>query len=311
MMGGPSLRYSKLGYVSLNVTDVARSRNFYEKILGLEFSGLGPDGEVFLRCSSDHHNLVLHPSPRAGLRRLAWQMESERDIDRVVEIARAWQFPVEEVSAAECDDLGQERTVRFTEPLTSARMEYYCRRHGPETTAFEPTVAKIQRLGHVVLRTPDYKRAVEFFRDVLNFPISDTIEGRTTFMRCFPNPFHHSLGIGSGPKRALHHVNFMVSDIDDIGRAFWRMQKNDVPIVFGPGRHPPSDSIFLYFTDPDGITCEYSFGMEEFPELNPRPSRLLEPIASSIDDWDCAPPRFNPVDISSEDLISVPEVPAN
>ena len=54
----------------------------------------------------------------------------------------------------------------------------------------------------------------------------------------------------------------MVTDIDDIGKAVYRARKLDAPIVFGPGRHPPSESSFFYFLDPDGMTLEYSFGME-------------------------------------------------
>ena len=77
----------------------------------------------------------------------------------------------------------------------------------------------------------------------------------------------------------------MVTDMDDIGRAFNRMPENDIPIVFGPGRHPPSGSIFYYFLDPDGMTVEYSFGMEEFPEHNPRKPRSLEPRPDSGDYW--------------------------
>ena len=58
----------------------------------------------------------------------------------------------------------------------------------------------------------------------------------------------------------------MVSEIDDIGRAISRFSRNNVRVVYGPGRHPPSGSVFLYFLEPDGITLEYSYGMEEFPE---------------------------------------------
>ncbi len=79
----------------------------------------------------------------------------------------------------------------------------------------------------------------------------------------------------------------MVSEIDDIGKAVNRLNRNQVPIVHGPGRHPPSGSIFLYFLDPDGLTVEYSFGMETFPAENPRKPRLMEPIQPSFDYWDC------------------------
>ena len=81
----------------------------------------------------------------------------------------------------------------------------------------------------------------------------------------------------------------MVSDIDDIGQAIYRIKKHDIKVVFGPGRHPPSDSIFYYFLDPDGITVEYSFGMEEFAEDSPRPARYMEPVPESLDIWGAVP----------------------
>jgi 2,3-dihydroxy-p-cumate/2,3-dihydroxybenzoate 3,4-dioxygenase len=55
--------------------------------------------------------------------------------------------------------------------------------------------------------------------------------------------------------------------------------------VFGPGRHPASTSVFLYFLDPDGMTLEYSFGMEQFPERDPRPPRRLDPAPLNVDSW--------------------------
>ena len=72
----------------------------------------------------------------------------------------------------------------------------------------------------------------------------------------------------------------------DIGRGISRFNKAQVPIVNGPGRHPPSGSMFLYYLDPDGITVEYSFGMEEFPAEGARKPRVMEPIKASIDYWD-------------------------
>ena len=81
----------------------------------------------------------------------------------------------------------------------------------------------------------------------------------------------------------LHHVNFMVTEINDIGRALHRLRAQGVPIVHGPGKHPTSGSIFLYFLDPDGITLEYSFGMEEFLEADAREPRLLFAAPESID----------------------------
>jgi len=95
-------------------------------------------------------------------------------------------------------------------------------------------------------------------------------------------------------KRSFHHLNFMVSEIDDVGKAIHRFNSNDVPIVYGPGRHPASGSVFLYFLDPDGVTLEYSFGMEKFDEVNPRPHRVMPPVPQSADTWGAPPdPRMS------------------
>jgi 2,3-dihydroxy-p-cumate/2,3-dihydroxybenzoate 3,4-dioxygenase len=68
-----------------------------------------------------------------------------------------------------------------------------------------------------------------------------------------------------------------------------RMRKANVPIVFGPGRHEPSGSLFLYFLDPDGMTLEYSFGMEEFPEDATREARSLDAKPEVLDIWGSVP----------------------
>ena len=148
-----------------------------------------------------------------------------------------------------------------------------------------PTVAKIQRLGHVVIRCKNRDAVLRTLTEQLNFKVSDHFGDQVAFLRCFPNPYHHSFGLSRGDEDGLHHLNFMVTDVDDIGRAMNRMRKNDVEIVYGPGRHDISNSIFLYYLDPDRLTTEYSFGMEEFPEEAPRPARQLPMRPEILDSW--------------------------
>ena len=278
-----SHRYLKLGYVALNVSEMERSMAFYEGLWGLRANGQGPDGAHFLRCSEDHHNVVLYQG-KPGLKRIGWQLESDHDLHELAQTLKKNGLAVHEVDAAERQALRQGPTLRFTDPFTGATHEYYAEMER-EDENWGPTVANIQRLGHVVLKASHYAETLKFYTEVLNFRISDRIGERATFMRCFPNPFHHSLGLNNSSGPALHHVNFMVSEIDDIGKALWRFNKNKVPIVWGPGRHPPSGSVFLYVLDPDGLTVEYSYGMEEFPEEDARDHRVLPAVAESGDYW--------------------------
>jgi len=277
-------RYRRLGYVALNVTRLAASQRFYRELLGLQDAGVSA-GEVVLRCSPRHHDLLLSEAPTAGLKRVGWEMETDADLDAIrAHLEGTLGLATREVAAAECTRLGLARAFRITEPNTGACFEYYCDMAAADSP-YVPTVTKIARVGHVVLQTATHAATERYFLEQLNFRASDRIEGAVTFLRCFPNPLHHSFGLSNSTKSGLHHVNFMVTDIDDIGRALYRMQAADVPIVFGPGRHPPSESIFLYFLDPDGLTVEYSFGMEEFPEHAPREPRLLPMSLQSIDYW--------------------------
>jgi 2,3-dihydroxy-p-cumate/2,3-dihydroxybenzoate 3,4-dioxygenase len=280
------IRYRKLGYVALNVSDLERSATFYRDLVGLQ-PVAGAEGEAarFFRCDYDHHNIMLFQGARPGLKRIGFEMESAAHLEALFESLQNKGLKVWEVPREECARFHQGRSFRLAEPCTGATFEFYESMLEFGGQPFQHTLAKIQRLGHVVLRTPEYAEAVAFFTGVLNFRVSDSIEEAVTFMRCFPNPFHHSFGIGKGKARGLHHVNFMVTEVDDIGRAIWRFNKAQVPIVNGPGRHPPSGSMFLYYLDPDGLTVEYSFGMEEFPEANPRKPRVLEPIRESFDYW--------------------------
>lgn len=283
-----AIRYQRLGYVALNVSDLDRSEDFYTRVLGLEAMGRGPGDCRFLRCSDKHYDIVLHKGAEPGLKRIGFEMESPEALEQLRSTLERAGQPILEVPPQECAAYKLRNCIRTTVPHTGAVFDFYDAMREFGGRSFQPTVAKIQRLGHVVLKTDEYDQAVAFFTRTLNFQMSDEVDGLVAFMRCFPNPFHHSFALSKAAGKSLHHVNFMVTEVDDIGKAIWRFEKESVPVVNGPGRHPPSGSMFYYFLDPDGLTLEYSFGMEEFAEHGARKSRVLEPIRESIDYWGSA-----------------------
>lgn len=278
------IRYRKLGRVELNVTDLARAREYYENVVGLQYVDTGRDGEVRLRCDHEHHSMTLHAASEAGLRCAGFELEDMAQFEPLITRLERAGLAVHETDPATCAARGQQRAIRIFEPLVGANVEFYVAT-ADSARPFVPTVTRIQRLGHVVFNTPDAAQAVAFWRDVLNFSESDSVGEFITFMRCWPNPWHHGIGIAKYERRCLHHVNYMVTEIDDIGRALSRLKTAGSDVVFGPGRHPASDSVFLYFLDPDGLTMEYSFGMEAFPEAFPREPRRIAPSPTALDYW--------------------------
>jgi 2,3-dihydroxy-p-cumate/2,3-dihydroxybenzoate 3,4-dioxygenase len=300
-------RYRKPGYVALNVTDLARSIHFYRDLIGLQLEQQIGDDIAFLRCGDEHHNLVLYRASEPGIKRMAFELESPGDVDRARNYIAQQGWDLQEVSADEALQLKQGPTLRFRVPEHSLTFEFYsqmARGIGP----YVPSVAKIQRLGHVVIHCKDRDAFLKVLTEKLNFKVSDHFGEQVAFLRCFPNPFHHSFGVSRSDRDALHHVNFMVTDVDDVGRATNRLRNNGVEIVYGPGRHDISNSIFLYYLDPDKMTVEYSFGMEEFPEEAPREPRQLPMRPEILDSWGGMPaPNFG----KSGNVEFTPAMPAS
>lgn len=279
------VRYRKLGYVELNVTNLERSRDFYRDFVGLEHIGSRGGAELF-RCDPEEpYSVVLHEAKDAGYKRAGWILEDESQFAvlqrRLDDAGCPWVM----LDPDECGERGFMQAMRMSEPCTGATLEFYLPAGTREVSPVAVTHTKFQRLGHVVWATPERDEAIEFFMNVLNFRMSDMIGTGTAFLRPFPTPWHHGIGIGRSSHRHFHHLNFMVQEIDDVGKCLHRARKHEVPIVFGPGRHVASGSIFLYFLDPDGTTLEYSFGMEMFPEENPREPEVLPLVPESFDSW--------------------------
>lgn len=283
----PPFSYEKLGYAAINVTNLDRSVAFYQNLMGLDLVEQKND-VAYLRCSSDHHNLVLYTAEKAGLKRVSNKMATQEDLTRAYEFYLAEDLHPVWLSVEESQELNQGPTFRVREPQSGVMFEFYDRMTHL-ALPYKPTVTQIVRIGHVVVGSPNYEKAVHNLNTIFNFAISDFVEHKFAWMRCFPNPLHHTFAIGNSDRNHLHHINFMVTDIDDIGKAMNRMKKAGVEIVFGPGRHLPSTSIFLYFLDPDGLTMEFSFGMEELPAETARLPRMLQMHPNTMDIWGSPP----------------------
>jgi catechol 2,3-dioxygenase-like lactoylglutathione lyase family enzyme len=77
----------KLSHVVLGSPDAAASRRFFVDAIGFRVSDeVRPMGASFLRCSTDHHNLLVQSGPVAFLHHTAWEMD---DVDAVGRAAAA------------------------------------------------------------------------------------------------------------------------------------------------------------------------------------------------------------------------------
>jgi catechol 2,3-dioxygenase-like lactoylglutathione lyase family enzyme len=87
VLPAPPARPRKLSHVVIGSPDAKASRRFFVDGLGFAVSDEVPAiGASFLRCSSDHHNLLVQGGPVAFLHHTAWEMD---DVDAVGSAAAA------------------------------------------------------------------------------------------------------------------------------------------------------------------------------------------------------------------------------
>lgn len=73
-------RPRKLGHVVIGSTEIDASRNFFVDAVGFKISDEVKGAAQFLRCSQDHHNLLLQKAPVPFLHHTSWQVE---DVDEI------------------------------------------------------------------------------------------------------------------------------------------------------------------------------------------------------------------------------------
>ena len=74
------VRPRKLGHVVLGSTDQEFSQRLFAEAIGFKVSDTVSGVAAFMRCSTDHHNLLIQQAPVAFLHHTSWQVD---DVDEV------------------------------------------------------------------------------------------------------------------------------------------------------------------------------------------------------------------------------------
>lgn len=77
---GTSVHPRRLGHVVLGCTDQEAAQRFFTEGLGFKVSDRIPGIAAFLRCSTDHHNVMIQKAPVSMLHHTSWQVD---DVDEV------------------------------------------------------------------------------------------------------------------------------------------------------------------------------------------------------------------------------------
>jgi catechol 2,3-dioxygenase-like lactoylglutathione lyase family enzyme len=126
--------------------------------------------------------------------------------------------------------------------------------------------ARPKTIAHVVYASPDFQKSYEFYRDRLNFRMSDLQKTFGIFLRGDGTIDHHNLYFINAKlpfphfdgKLRFSHVNYGVEDLDEVMVGTNHMERCGwAKSVWGLGRHRISSALFCYLPCPAGGEAEY------------------------------------------------------
>ncbi len=264
-----------ISYVRLGAPDMSVAEDFATRVLGLQIGDRGGKS-LYLRSDDRAHTLCYYEGdPREQT--VAFEVADATALDAAGGALESIGHAVHRGAAAECAARKVHGFIGFKDP-TGNSIELVVRPERSGKRYYGARDAGITGFNHVGLNSTDPVRDEKFWTTVCNARVSDRI-GDIALMRV--NAIHHTLALAPAKGPGIQHVNHQVETNDDVMRSYYHLMEQQVPIVFGPGRHPSSGARFLYFQGPNGMVFEYSVGVDEIAdEANYRPRQFgFEPMS--------------------------------
>ncbi len=258
---GPPFTIVRASHAILSVTDLARSRAFYEQTLGLHVEDAAED-TLYLRGMEErqHHSLMLVKSETTHADAIGFKVAADNDLDQAAEFMKS-----NGVKHAFIERPYQGRTLAVTDPF-GVRLEFYARMDTrPRLLQSYGHYKGVhpQRLDHFNIFAPELQQSLDFYAK-LGFRLTEYTQeepedgGRITAAWMQRKGNVHDLAITNGAGPRLHHCAYWVPTALHIIHLCDVMATTGylANLERGPGRHGISNAFFLYVRCPDGHRIE-------------------------------------------------------
>jgi len=303
------VKVKKLVHVGLWATDVPTQARFYRQVLSFDLrlpAGSSPnqnmdleDANIFLALGEEHHSLGLFNDTRVALsngrksaiRTQLHHLSFEVDTDaELAALAARLNIAGIEVALGPRDgdpELGD--TLWFSDPdgnrieISVTSNEYLA----PGSNNVRHVLLRPYTLQHVALCTERLEEMVDFYTEALGFDISDWLLRECAWLRCNNN--HHALMFMQG-KQAVDHVGYSIADGPELLRWADYLSRNQIHVLWGPGRHGAGSDLFLRFADTEGIHIELSAELQQYYDRDvTTPPRLWHTRETALNLWGAMP----------------------
>ncbi|MBV9259265.1 MAG: VOC family protein [Ktedonobacteraceae bacterium] len=303
------VKVKNLAHVGLWATDVPQQARFYRQVLGLDLRLPGgssttqdidlEEANVFLALGEEHHSLGLFndtrgaagngrkPAIRTQLHHLSFEVDTDAEL---AALAARLNIAGVDVALGERDgDPEMGDTLWFSDPDGNS-IEISVASGGyvpPAVNSTRRVLLRPYTLQHVALYTPRLEEMVDFYTEALGFDISDWLLRECVWLRCNNN--HHTLMFLQG-KQAVDHIGYSVADGPELLHWADYLSRNQIPVLWGPGRHGAGNDLFLRFADAEGLHIELSAELQQYYDRDvTTPPRLWHTREMALNLWGAMP----------------------
>jgi 2,3-dihydroxy-p-cumate/2,3-dihydroxybenzoate 3,4-dioxygenase len=260
-------------YVRLGSRDIESATRYAVEILGLREgarSGNTKNGQaVYFRSDDRDHTLVYFDGDPAD-HTVGFELMNEAALEHAASVLDQQQIKVHRGSEEECEQRRVRSMLSFKD-LTGNAVDLVVRPTHSGVRFFPTRDSGNTGFSHIGLRTTNAKRDEAFWTQVLGAKVSDRI-GDVPLLRI--DEVHHKIALFPSSFAGVQHINHQVQSIDDIMRSWYFLKERGIKVVFGPGKHPTSGAMFLYFEGPDGMVYEYSSGVRNITDPDEQPRQF-------------------------------------
>jgi catechol 2,3-dioxygenase-like lactoylglutathione lyase family enzyme len=275
----PTIKVTDLAWLEFEKPDLARAETF-ARAFGFAIAAREPD-TLYLRGSLPGAPcVVIRRAARSRFVGPTFKAGEASDLHR---LARTTDRRVEPLTGPAAGSI-----VRLTDPSGFAVAVVHLNGELPALTEQQTQIlnfgaeprrinatqrpprapALVQRLGHVVLQTPRFSRALNWYLDTLGMIVSDFqyAPGQRdrgpalAFIRCDRGTVpadHHTLALNLGPAAGYSHSAYQVTDLDAVAAGGEYLLERGYDRAWGIGRHLLGSQIFDYWHDPDKLPFEH------------------------------------------------------
>ena len=252
-----------LGYIGVRSDKLDDWSDFAGKLLGMQKLDRGGKSLAF-RMDDRMQRLLVSDEAGDTLAFMGWEVEFKDDLTSYAARLDAAGTRVHMGDRELCDRRFCDAMIWFEDPMGN-RVELI----------FNPMIASDPfvpgrpidgfqtgpyGMGHAVLHVKDIDVMLPFYRDNLDFHVSDF--GLEPYGLYFfhVNGRHHSFAMVGSGQAGFHHFMVEFQNLDDVGQGFDLAQQEEGRVAYTLGRHTNDYMTSYYANSPSGFFVENGWG---------------------------------------------------